>query len=128
MTDKIILITEPDDIQIDGCRILLVDLTEEQNQMVSQALNLIDLSVNLLLYVAKESKIDWVLDKKNKSRLIVFNAESTNDLLVGYLSASAISHYMGNLKILNKANPRIIYSAEDLVRLFNKQIGMYEQR
>jgi len=126
MTDKIILVTEPDDIQIDACRVLLVDLTEDQTQIISKALNQIELKINLVLYVANNSNIDWLLDKKNKSKLIIFNADSDNHLLVGYLAALSISHYFGPLKILSKANPRMIYNVDDIVNLLNKTIGTYE--
>jgi hypothetical protein len=127
MTDKVVLVTEPDDIQIDGCRILLVDLTDDQNQFVSKALNLISNGNSLVIYVANHSNIDWILDKKNKSQLIIFNADSDNHLLQGYLAAQKISHYFGNLKILSEANNRVIYTVDDLVNLIEKTIGTYER-
>jgi hypothetical protein len=127
MTDKVILVTDPDDILIDGCRILLVNLVEDQTQLISKALNQIELKINLIVYMANSSSIDWILDKKNKSNLIIFNADSQNDLLTGYLSAKMISHYFGNLKILSKVNDRVIYNVDDIVNLLNKTIGTYER-
>jgi len=127
MTDKMVLVTEPDDIQLDGCRILLVDLTDNQNQFVSNALNTIKSVNNIIIYVANNSSIDWVLDKKNKSQIIIFNADSDNHLLVGYLAAHKISHYFGNAKILSKANNRVIYTVDELVNLIEKTIGTYER-
>jgi hypothetical protein len=127
MTEKIILITEPDDIQLDGCRILLVDLTEDQSQMISDALKRIQNISNLAIYVANNSNIDWILDKKNKSQLTIFNADSDNHLLIGYLAAHKISHYFGNLKILSRANNRVIYNVDDIVNLIEKTIGTYER-
>ena len=39
MTDKVLLVTAPDDTPIDAIRILLVDLVPEHTQMISDALN-----------------------------------------------------------------------------------------
>ena len=72
MTDKIILVTQPDDIQEDGLRILLVDLTSEQSQVLSDALRMVQSSVSIIIYSAQNSGIDWILDKKNKSKIIIF--------------------------------------------------------
>lgn len=127
MTDKVFLVTEPDDIQIDGFRLLLLDLTDEQNQFVSTALKQLLITVNLVIYVANNSNIDWIVDKKNKCQLIIFNADSDNHLLIGYLSAFKNSHYFGNLKILSKVNNRVIYTVDDLVNLIEKTIGTYER-
>lgn len=126
MDDKIVLITEPDDIQLDGIRILLVDLTQDQTQFLSTALGKLEKLPNLIIYSAENSNINWLLDKKNKSKLIIFNADSDNHLLVGYMVAQPNSIYFGNLKILSEVNNRVIYSIEDLVNLLNKVIGNYE--
>jgi hypothetical protein len=126
MTDKIILVTQPDDIQEDGLRILLVDLTSEQSQVLSDALRMVQSSVSIIIYSAQLSSIDWILDKKNKSKIIIFNADSDNDMLVGYLSAQPNSHFFGNLKILSKANKRVIYNVDDAVKLLTNAIGTYE--
>jgi len=126
MTDKIILVTEPDDIKIDGLRILLVDLTTDQSQVISQALGQLDTLNELIIYSAQSSSIDWVLDKKSKSKFVIFNADSDNHLLVGYLAAQPNSYYFGNLKILSTANRRVIYNVDDVVNLLTKMIGTYE--
>lgn len=126
MNDKIVLVTEPDDISADGSRLLLVDLSEDQSKLFSDALNKAREVSNLIIYVANNSSIDWILDKKNKSNLIIFNADSSNELLVGYLAAQKKSFYFGNLKILQKANARVIYSVDDIVKLIEQTIGTYE--
>lgn len=126
MTDKIILVTEPDDIQIDAIRILLVDLTPEQNHIVSESLGKLKTTKELVIYAAQNSSIDWILDKKNKSQITIFNADSDNNILVGYLSAQSNSYYFGNLKILSKANRRVIYNTDDTVNLLTKTSGTYE--
>jgi hypothetical protein len=38
MTDKILVVTPPDDTPLDGIRVLHVQLTEEQRQIVSSAM------------------------------------------------------------------------------------------
>ncbi len=126
MTDKIILVTEPDDIKIDGIRILLVDLTPDQSQVISNALGQLNTFNELIIYSAQSSGIDWILDKKSKSKIVIFNADSDNHLLVGYLTAQSNSYYFGNLKILSTANKRVIYNVDDVVNLLTKVIGTYE--
>lgn len=127
MTDKVILVTEPDDIQLDGFRILLLDLTDEQNQFVSTALNMLKANGDLVIYVSSNSSIDWTIDKKNKCHLTIFNADSDNHLLIGYIAAQKNSHYFGNLKILSRVNNRVIYTIDNLVNLIEKTIGTYER-
>lgn len=118
MTDKILVVTAPDDVLIDGIRILLVDLTQDQNQIVSKALLNLEIPVTVISYSWNHrDTIDWVLDKKAKSDLIIFNADSDNDLLVGYLSAHSNSHYFGILKDLHLVNNRAIYSVENVLTL-----------
>lgn len=126
MTDKILLVTEPDDVKTDGFRILLVDLTIDQSQLISDALGQINTFNEIIIYSAQSSGIDWVLDKKSKSKLIMFNADSDNHLLVGYLAAQPNSYYFGNLKILSPANKRVIYNVDNVVNLLTKMIGTYE--
>jgi hypothetical protein len=126
MTDKILLVTEPDDVKIDGLRLLLVDLTDDQSQVISTALGRLNTIHELIIYSSQSSSIDWVLDKKAKSKLCFFNADSDNHLLVGYLAAQSNGYYFGNLKILSQANKRVIYNVDDVVNLLTKTIGTYE--
>lgn len=123
MNNSIIAVTEPDDILTDDKRLLLVDLTEAQIQIVSQALNKIKEFDTIITYIWRVgNNIDWLLDKKHKSDLIVFNAESTDHIIVGYMSAQANSYYVGTLKSLNKVNTRSVLSVEQAVDILEKSL------
>lgn len=119
MLDKVTVVTPPDDFLIDGTRLLLVDLEPEQTKFISDSLLNLNFDKHLILYFYQSNEnIDWFIDKKHKSDIIIFNAESTNDLLVGYLAAQSNSFYFGTLKILNKLNNSAIYSSSDFIKIF----------
>lgn len=123
MTEQVLIITEPDDTLLDGYRILLTDLTSEQSQVVSQSLLNIKLSNTVILYSWNSTdSINWLLDKKLKCDLLLFNADSNNDILIGYLSAQRNSYYFGNLKLLSGANNSRLYAQEDCERLLEYAI------
>lgn len=118
MSDNVIIVTSPDDFLADGFRFMVVDLDENQNQTISTALLNLKNSGNIVVYSYRSTDpIEWFLDKKHKSDFIIFNADSNNDLLVGYLTAQKNSYYFGTLKTLSKANRSAIYSVEDVVNL-----------
>ncbi len=120
MTDHVILVTDPDDIQIDGIRILLVDLNVDQNQTVSDSLARAEGFGNIITYIWRTGdSVDWLLDKKHKSELIIFNADSENDIIIGYMAAQKYSYYFGTLKNLSMANSRNIYNADDVTQIIN---------
>ena len=117
MTNNVIVVTQPDDIQVDAYRILLVGLDALQSKTVSDALLNVDYVGNVVLYNWDQGPSDWFLDKKHKSDLIIFNADNANELIVGYLAAQKNAHYFGTLKFLSSANTKAIYSVEDLTEL-----------
>jgi hypothetical protein len=128
MNERILLVTSPDDIQQEGLRVLFVDLDTDQTQTVSQALNLIEDFSTIVSYIWKVGDdIDWLLDKKYKSDLIIFNADSVNQTIVGYMSAQRDSYYFGNLKSLSNVNTSTIYSAEQCGHLLNRYIKKYNE-
>ena len=123
MNDKITLVTPPDDILADGFRILLVGLVPEQSNVVSDALAKVSDIPNTIVYMADDndsSKLEWVLDKKLKSCIIVFNADMSNQYLVGYLASQKNSYYFGSLKGLELVNKNAIYSVEQLIALMEE--------
>jgi len=127
MNDKVVLVTPPDDIQIDGIRILTVNLIPEQTQIISDSLNSIAVGHSMIIYLWKNGEdLDWLFDKKHKSHLIIFNADDFNESLTGYFAAQKKSAYFGNLKNLHKVNTSAIYSVEDCVSLLNLIIDQYE--
>lgn len=128
MSDKVILVTPPDDILLDGFRLLLVDLDQNQTQMVSDAFNKLKSIPNTVMYLWNDNNTDWLLDKKDKSDVIIFNADSQKDVIIGYMAAQMNSYYFGVLKDLEKVNDSAIYSVEDLLILMEKNIERYGRK
>lgn len=128
MSDKIIVITPPDDILVDGVRILLVGLDSEQNQVVSNSLLKLDnlLFPVIVYYWNQPNSYEWLFDKNLKSNLVIFNAENeTISYIIGYMAAMPNSYYFGNLKDLNLVNKNAIYSEDDCFQLMEKFIQTY---
>ena len=128
MNSKVILVTDPDDVAYDGVRLLLVNLTADQTQLLSTALSKINNLPMIVLYIWNNSSSDWLFDKKHKSDHIIFNAEHENQLMTGYMSAQRNSSYFGTLKNLAKINTKAIYSIDDCIKLLETVIGTYEQQ
>lgn len=127
MTDKVLLVTAPDDTPVDAIRILLLDLDSEQSQIISDAVNQFTSIPNIVFYVWKNGdSVDWLLDKKHKSHSIVFNADCENHLILGYIAAQLNSHYFGILKTLRPVNNNAIYTVNDAVNIINNLIIRYE--
>jgi hypothetical protein len=129
MSDKVLLVTAPDDVLIDGVRILLVDLVPEQQQIVSNALAQLATIPNVVLYIWNSlDDASWLLDKKSKSDTIIFNANSENDVIIGYIAAQSNSHYFGTLKILSVVNNSTIYNIEQVSTILENVIKQYGLR
>jgi len=126
MTDKVVVVTSPDDVLIDGYRILIVGLTSEQSKVISDTLLSIDYNDNVILYIWESGDSDWLLDKKHKSNLIIFNADHDNQILVGYMAAQKNSHYFGYLKFLASVNAKSIYASEDVGQLLTNSLNTYD--
>jgi hypothetical protein len=125
MTDRILVVTPPDDTLLQGIRILHVELTEEQSSIVSNALMNCELPHTIINYVWRMGNpVEYLLDKISKSDLIIFNAHVPNngaiELLIGWTAAQHNSYYFGNLKDLHQVNDRAIYSTEDVLLLLEK--------
>ena len=128
MNSKVVLVTDPDDVAYDGVRLLLVNLTADQTQLLSTALSKINNLPMVVLYIWNNNSSDWLFDKKHKSQHIIFNAEHENQLITGYMSAQRNSSYFGILKNLAKVNTKAIYSIDDCIKLLETVIGTYEQQ
>lgn len=121
MTDRILLVTPPDDIQLDGLRLLLVDLDSGQSSVVSEALQRIQLDRLVVSYVWSFGQdIDWLLDKKHKSDFIIFNAESANEIITGYMAAQKKAYYFGQLRCLAEVNDKTLYEAQTILQIIEK--------
>lgn len=121
---SVTVITPPDDILDDANRLLLVDLSVEQLELVSNALIDLDFDDRLITYIWKIGEdISWLIDKKLKSNIVIFNAESENQLIVGYMIGKKNSFYLGNLRDLNIINNSRINDKQELVDILNKVIS-----
>lgn len=128
MTERILIVTAPDDIPLQGIRIVHIDLTEEQRSIVSASLLQSSSLHNIVNYVWNTGEsVPWLLDKISKSDLVIFNANSSNELIVGWAAAYYKSYYFGVLKDLHIANDRAIYNIEDISMLLEKVTRHYEQ-
>lgn len=117
--EKISIVSSPDDMYEDSIRIMLVDLSPDQQTAVSTALKLYKGIQNITVYVWSCGIHDttWLFDKTAKSDLIIFNAESNCSQIVGYMAARPRSYYFGQLQDVNIANPREILSLDTITQL-----------
>lgn len=126
MSNQVIVVTSPDDVQNDGVRILLVNLTSEQTQVISDSLTNLENIPTIITYVwnSVDDK-DWFIDKKHKSDIIIFNADSEDQLITGYLAAQRNSYYFGTLKILSAVNKSAIYTIDHTISILEDAINTY---
>lgn len=130
MSERILVVTPPDDILLQGIRILHVELTDDQSSLVSNALMNCQSPYTMINYVWKMGNpVDWLLDKIPKCDLIIFNAEGAEncDLIIGWIAAQPQSYYFGYLKDLHMANDRAIFNSEGILNLLEKISTYYEQ-
>lgn len=129
MTSNVTLITPPDDIFNDALRVLFVDISHEQSQIVTDALAQLNDDVNIAVYVwTADQTVEWLIDKKHKSNLVIFNAESPNELIVGYMAAQHNAYYMGILRDLEITNNRAIKDVDTCASIFEGYIANYAKR
>jgi hypothetical protein len=119
MTDKITIVTDPDDVFEQGLRLLIVDLTQDQSLIISNALTQLNSLSKIIAYSWKTGdSIVWLLDKIYKSNIIVFNADS-DPLITGYLAGKENSYYFGDLKHLNLVNKSVLFDVEQCIEVFD---------
>jgi hypothetical protein len=125
--DNIIVVTPPDDIHHDGFRLLLVDLIPDQFQIVSDSLLNLKSLPNVVVYSWNSNDLDeWLLQKKKKSDLIIFNANSSSNLLIGYLAAQINTYYFGTLRSLSTVNNRELLNTDQCIEILDKYITTYK--
>lgn len=126
MSNKIILVSEPDDLNVDGFRILLFDLNDIQGEIFTRAITGLDDVPQTVVYTFRYGQDSaWLLDKYHKADLIIFNADSLNELMVGFLAGKRNSYYFGNLKTLNEVNKSVIHSVDDCQELLSTKYRIY---
>lgn len=127
--NKITLVTSPDDVVIDAFRILCVDLTVDQNQLVSDAITGLEGIADSVIYIWNTGEdLEWLFDKKQKCQLVIFNGVHSNGEVVGYLAAQPNAYYFGPLKSLELINNRDIYDVVSLQETLTNYIKRYEQK
>lgn len=125
MIDKILLVSSPDDVQIDGLRILFIDLDDSQGSIISQALSELDFNQTIIAYSWKNGNpLDWLFDKKHKSQIIIFNADSLNQIIVGYMAAQKNSYYFGTLRDLSGVNKSAIFDSTNCKEIFERYMKL----
>jgi hypothetical protein len=125
MTNKILIVTPPDDSLLQGIRITHVHLNEEQSNIISNALLQTSLPNTIINYVWKMGdRVDWLLDKIAKSDIVFFNADTRNngavELIIGWTAAQPQSYYFGSLRDLHLANDNVVYDSADILNLLEK--------
>lgn len=121
MTEKLLLVTAPDDTLENGVRIAVVGLSAEQGSLVSQSLGELQTPPCVVTYVWNENdSIEWLVDKLYKSEIVLFNAEIENQTLVGYLAAKSNACYFGTLRSLNLVNISAIYDLNQCKRILER--------
>lgn len=126
--NKLVLVTPPDDVDTDGLRILLVGIQPERTNLISSALTQLPTIPNTVLYMwAAGNDIKWLLDKKRKSDLIIFDVDNLPGELVGYFVAQTNSYYFGHIRELGIINNNSILDAEQCYELLENTITTYEK-
>ena len=126
IVSKIVIVTDPDDVAINGFRMLLVDLNEDQLAIVSKCLEEVDNTISVVIYMwASGNSTEWLHDKKLKSNCVICNATSISQTVIVYLIASANTHYFGMLPALAHVNPNIIFGQEDCKAVIETEITKY---
>ena len=121
--NKITIITPPDDVLQDGVRILCYGLEKEQTLLISSIIYNLEECKPSIIYVSNgQNDSEWVLDKKQKCSIIIFNAESQDQTMVGYLSAQTNSYYFGELRSLSSANNNKINEKQQLTKIMEDLI------
>lgn len=123
MNNKVSIVTAPDDLLQDGIRILAYGLEKEQSTAVSNVIfNLKDFKPTIIYVANGDDDQQWALDKKQKCSIIIFNADSADQIMIGYLAAHANSYYFGELRTLDSINRNKIYSQEQLKNIMEEKL------
>ena len=98
-------------------------LKEEQSTLVSSIIyNLKDYKPTIIYVSNGQNDTEWLLDKKQKCSIIVYNAEMEDQTMVGYLAAQSNSYYFGELRSLTSVNKNKINNKEQLTKIMEDLI------
>lgn len=123
MSNKIVLVTSPDDLLTDGVRLCLVNLNQDQLNLLTQVLSTMQPSVSVIAYIWNpKDPYEWFIDKKIKSDVILFNALAHTHIMNGYLSAHTNCYYFGTLREVTHLYNKEVTSAEQLQSIIQRAI------
>jgi hypothetical protein len=126
MTEKLLLVTAPDDTLENGVRIAVVGLSSEQGFLVSQSLGELETPPCVVTYVWNENdSIEWLIDKLYKSEIVLFNAEIENQTLAGYLASKSNAYYFGTLRSLTIVNTSVIHDLNQCKNVLERTFEKY---
>jgi hypothetical protein len=126
MSEKIVLVSYPDDILLEGTRILLYDLEKQQTDIVSKALVSLDFDSNIIIYsISSYDDAYYLIDKYHKSDILIFNANSENQTVVGFLAGKFNSMYFGQLRSIGRINDSEIHDENVCKKQLERMIIKY---
>lgn len=125
--NKLLLVTPPDDVFVDALRILLVGISPEKTNMISDALTKLPNIPDTVLYMWNSNNpVEWLIDKKHKAQTIIFDVDGVSGEIAGYLLAQKNSHYFGIVKDLGLINNSTILDGEQCYNILENVIKQYE--
>jgi hypothetical protein len=121
--NKVYLVTAPDDVTYDSKKIICVGLDDTQREIVSQTLQRFKSMPTTVLYIWNNGESrEWLLDKKQKCNIIIFNANNEDQSLVGYFAAHDNAFYMGEIGYLSRVNNKVVHDADELHKLIKEKV------
>ena len=127
MSERVIVVTPPDDVLVEAKRILLFDPTVDQTQMISQCLSDIELINTVVFYIWRTGDdLNWLLDKALKYDLLILNADTSEQSMLGYLFSKPNSYYLGNIRSLSQLKNNQIYDADHLNTILKERLNHCE--
>lgn len=119
--------TPPDDVLVDAKRILLFDPTIEQTQLISSCLSSNNFECDIVFYIWRSGEdIDWLLDKILKYDIVILNADTDHQSMLGYLFSKPDSYYMGNIRSLSKLKNSAINDIDHLNTILKERLTYCE--
>jgi hypothetical protein len=129
MTERVLIVTDPDDTLEQAVRIAIVGLTPDQSLIISQALTELDIGSCIVSYKWDNGDtVNWLFDKLYKSDVIFFNAVYSDQTLVGYLAAQYNSYYFGTLRTLKEVNKSEIYSVDQCLNILENAVRKHGKK
>ena len=129
MTERVLIVTDPDDTLEQAVRISVIGLTADQSLIVSRALTELEIGSCIVSYKWNEGDaINWLFDKLYKSDVIFFNADYRDQTLIGYLAAQHNAYYFGSLRTLKEVNKSEIYDVDQCLNILENAVRKHGKK